>query len=128
MYTPQTEVCTVIRFVSGGHELITSVVFSDAPGRIALKKSFLCVISILRGIFMRTAYDWGWLAHLNLQFGVLCSFDRKRGYQSYRGPVLPDGRERRHVIVRYISSPLAQIPVYGVYTVAEKERHEGSHF
>ena len=87
------------------------------PGQIVLQKSFLCVISILRGFFVRSSQDWGWLAHLNLQFGMLCSFDRKQGYLSYRGPSLPDGRERRHVIVRYISSPLAQIPLYGVYEV-----------
>ena len=100
----------VLRFVTGGHRIISDISFSERPGPVKLTCCLMVVLG--RHMFFRDPRNWGWIAISNE--GTLVSFDRCSGWGRYEGPIkrFPNGQPRTFI---YLETPLKDIPLFGNY-------------
>lgn len=94
---------SVIRFISGGHEVISSLTFSDTPGTVILKAFSINLVGHIQGLILRTA-DWGWRVQLPSEIGHFVSIDMYSPFVEQPW-------------IHLLSSSLKDIPLNGVYSV-----------
>lgn len=105
----------VIRFILGGHKVITSVSFAEIPGSITLTGFFLRFQHHLDTILLRTPEDWGWFGRIATEMIEFSTFDLSRGYLNYTGCLLYDSNGARRPL-EDLTSPLKSDPVNGLYS------------
>jgi hypothetical protein len=95
----------MIRYVAGGHEVISHVTHSNNP-----LKDF----SIIPFMLLLRTEDWGWLGLSVFEGTMFSSFDRET--RVFTGPVVesPNGSIRA---VGPLVSPLLENPLNGLYVV-----------
>ena len=103
MVVPRVGWKAEIRFISGGHQIISSLTFSDSPGTVVLKACKLDFVDHLQGFILRTP-DWGWHFQFSVDIGHFISIDRYTPFVEK-----PD--------IHMLSCSLKDIPVNGLYSL-----------
>ena len=107
----QMEDATVVRYVSGGHRIISNISFYEAPGLVTLNASTMTIFDH-KHVFFRDPVDWSWRS--SSEYGFMYTVERSIDLESRNGTrqTLPDGQPKR---MFYLDTPLKDYPVYGLY-------------
>ena len=110
----QMEDATVVRYVSGGHRIISNISFYEVPGTVTLNASTMTIFDH-KHVFFRDPIDWSWWS--TSEYGDMFTTDRVCDWESRSGTrqTLPDGRLKR---VFYLDTPLKDYPVFGLYNAS----------
>ena len=102
-----------VRYIAGGHQLISNVSYYDAPANISVTDFRIKGINDAVNTMLRTE-DWGWHGTFDNEKCFCSSFDRRRGFESYSGPLAftEDGIKRDFTP---LISPLKDLPINGLY-------------
>lgn len=119
-HAPRLGMLTTLRFISGGHEILSNISFHDAPGRVGLSSISLHSDPTMRATFIRSPHDWGWVGLVRGSNFRFVSIDRNKGFATLTSKLERSAERKRRdgrEIIQQLYTPLKDIPVNGLYVV-----------
>lgn len=119
-HAPRLGMLTTLRFISGGHEILSNISFHDAPGRVGLSSISLHSDPTMRATFIRSPHDWGWVGLVRGSNFRFVSIDRNKGFATLTSKLERSAERKRRdgrEIIQQLYTPLKDISVNGLYVV-----------
>ena len=120
VHAPKLGMLTTMRFISGGHEVITNISYHDNPGRIGLSSITVIADAVMRATVIRSPHDWGWVCLVRGSNFRFVSIDRKKGFLNLTSKLERSAEKRRRngrEIIQQLYTPLKDIPINGLYVM-----------